>query len=72
MSTKHSKRYMAHFKFQVVMEAIKGEKVLVSWPGVIMFIPSPFCGGRKNLWRGGLRYSPRRQRFMTMREEYAN
>jgi len=55
-----------------MMEAIKGEKVLVSWPGVIMFIPSPFCGGRKNLWRGGLRYSPRRQRFMTMREEYAN
>jgi len=26
MSTKHSKRYTAHFKFQVVMEAIKGEK----------------------------------------------
>jgi len=23
-----------------------------------MFILSPFCDGRKNLWRGGLRYSP--------------
>jgi len=54
------------------MKLLKEKKVLVSWPGAITSIPSPFFGGRRNLWRRGLRYSPRKQRFMTMRGEYAN